>query len=228
MIFKNPLKYLNQFYNNFLNQLRNIYLNSNIYDRRISKINNDKLEYKPSPYLLSSLIKYQTKKFKVDDLSPETLWSQKNINEKEFRKLNNFFWFFSLDLKSSKNTTQAIVHNWVKNNYKYNSKSWEFDITAKRIIALLSNYHLTYENSDKAYQDDFNGIIQKQANHLIQEINKSKSIEDKIIGCASIILVGLCYQDEKNYLSYGLDALKKVTTLQLITKVFQNQEVLSS
>ena len=72
-----------------------------------------------------------------------------------------------------------MVHNWIKNNYKYNSKSWEFDITAKRIIALLSNYHLTYENSDKAYQDNFNGIIQKQANHLIQEINKSKSIEDK-------------------------------------------------
>ena len=96
MIFKNPLKYLNQFYNNFLNQFRSIYLNSNIYDRKISKIHNDKLEYKPSPYLLSSLIKYQAKKFKVDDLTPETLWCQKNINNKEFRKLNNFFWFFSL------------------------------------------------------------------------------------------------------------------------------------
>jgi len=220
MIFKNPLKYLNQFYNNFLNQFRSIYLNSNIYDRRISKIHNDKLEYKPSPYLLSSLIKYQAKKFKVDDLTPETLWSQKNIDNKEFRKLNNFFWFFSLDLKSSKNTTQTIVHSWIKNNYKYNSKSWEFDITAKRIIALLSNYHLTYENSDKAYQDDFNGIIQKQANHLIQEINKSKLIEDKIIGCASIILVGLCYQDEKNYLSYGLDALKKVTNTSIDNQGF--------
>jgi hypothetical protein len=69
---------------------------------KFQKIHNDKLEYKPSPYLLSSLIKYQTKKFKVDDLSPEILWSQKIINEKEFRKLNNFFWFFSLDLKSSK------------------------------------------------------------------------------------------------------------------------------
>lgn len=210
MIFKNPLKYFNQFSNNFLHQFRKIYLKSNFYDKKISKIYNDKLEYKPSPHLLSSLIKYQSKKFKIDDLSSEMLWNQKNISEKEFKRLNNFFWFFSLDLKSSKKTTQTIVHNWIKNNYKYNSKSWEFDITAKRIIALLSNYHLTFENSDKEYQDNFNGIIQKQTNHLIQEITKSKSIEDKIIGCASIILAGLCYQNEKNYLSYGLSALKKV------------------
>ena len=193
MIFKNPLKYFNQFYNNLLSQFKKLYLNSSLYDKKISKIYNEKLEYKPSPHLLSSLIKYQAKKFKIDDLSSDMLWNQKNISEKEFKRLNNFFWFFSLDLKSSKSTTQTIVNNWIKNNYKYNSKSWEFDITAKRIIALLSNYHLTYENSDKAYQDDFNGIIQKQANHLIQEINKSKSIEDKIIGCASIVLVGLCY-----------------------------------
>ena len=37
----------------------------------------------------------------------------------------------------------------------------------------------------------------------------------KIIGCASIILVGLSYKDEKNYLSYGLNLLKKISTLTL-------------
>ena len=52
-------------------------------------------------------------------------------------------------------------------------------------------------------------MIKKQTNHLINEINKSKSIENKLIGCASIILVGLCYKNEKNYLSFGLDILKK-------------------
>ena len=37
----------------------------------------------------------------------------------------------------------------------------------------------------------FNKIIQKQTNHLINEINNSKKIENKMIGCAAIILVGL-------------------------------------
>ena len=41
---------------------------------------------------------------------------------------------------------------------------------------------------------NFNKIIQKQTNHLINEIDNSKLIENKLIGCASIILVGLCYQ----------------------------------
>ena len=46
----------------------------------------------------------------------------------------------------------------------------------------------------KNYKEKFNKMIQKQTNHLINEINKSGSINDKLIGCASIILVGLVLQ----------------------------------
>ena len=54
-------------------------------------------------------------------------------------------------------------------------------------------------------------MIQKQTNHLMNEINYSKKVDDKIIACAAIILVGLCYNDKKNYLSYGLNLLKKIS-----------------
>ena len=54
-------------------------------------------------------------------------------------------------------------------------------------------------------------MLQKQTNHLINEINNSKKINDKIIGCAAIILVGLSYKNEKKYLSYGLNLLKKIS-----------------
>ena len=37
-------------------------------------------------------------------------------------------------------------------------------------------------------------MIQKQTNHLINEINVSKIVDDKMIGCAAIILVGLKFQ----------------------------------
>ena len=58
-------------------------------------------------------------------------------------------------------------------------------------------------------------MIQKQTNHLINEINKSETIDDKLIGCASIILVGLSYQEEKKYLSFGTSLLKRITKLSL-------------
>ena len=61
MIFKNILFFLSQFFENFLNQFEKIYLNSNSYDKKISKINFKELTYKPSPHLLSSLINYQKK-----------------------------------------------------------------------------------------------------------------------------------------------------------------------
>ena len=208
MILRNPLNFIIQFLKITSKQLKNIYLNSNYYDKKISNINNNNLVYKPSPYLLSSLIKYRPKKVNINDIETENLWNNTNLNIQNFRKLNNFYWFFSLDLKSSKKNTHKIISDWIKKNFKYNSKSWEFDLTAKRIISWLSNHNLTFEESNKDYQNLFNGMIQKQSNHLMNEVNKSEKVDDKIIGCAAIILVGLCYKDEKNYLSYGLNLLK--------------------
>jgi uncharacterized heparinase superfamily protein len=213
MILRNPLNFISQLLANTSKQIRSIYLNSNYYDKKISKINNNDLIYKPSPHLLSSLIKYQKKKINVDDISTENLWDNDDINFEDFRKLNNFYWFFSLDLKSSKKNTQKIISEWIKKNIKYNSKSWEFDLTSKRIIAWLSCHYLTIEKSDKDYLNHFNRMIQKQTNHLMSEINESKVVDDKIIGCAAIILVGLCYKDEKSYLTYGLGLLKKISKL---------------
>ena len=206
---------INRFFFGILNHLRKIYYSSNFYNNRISKIDNREITYKPSPYLLSSLIKYQKKKFKIEEFSLNEIWEKNNLSLKEYKNLHNFYWFFSLDLKSSKFTTQSIISKWIKNNEKYNLKSWEFDLTAKRIIAWLSCYNLSYDDSSEDYKKKFNFIIQKQTNHLINEINNSNQIDDKLIGCASIILVGLCYKNEKNYLSFGSILLKKISKIAL-------------
>ncbi len=211
MILRNSLNIISQFLEEVNIKIRNIYLNSNFYDKNISKIYNEELVYKPSPHLLSSLIKYQKKKINIDDIFTENLWENDNLNNENFKRLNNFYWFFTLDLKSSKNNTQKIISDWINKNYKYNLKSWEFELTAKRIIAWLSNHNLTIDGSNKDYLSQFNRMIQKQTNHLLNVINNTKKIDDKIIACAAIILVGLSYKDEKNYLSYGLVLLKRIS-----------------
>ena len=213
MILKNPLVIFQKFLTNISNQLRKFYLNSNYYNKKISKIHYNNLIYKPSPHLLSSLIKYQNRKIDVSEIKTENLWNDQDSEINSFKKLNNFYWFFRLDLKSSKNKTQKIIYDWIKKNSRYNSKSWEFDITSKRIIAWLSCHNLTINESDENYLKMLNEIIQKQTNHLMNEINHSKIIYDKMIGCAAIILVGLSYKDEKIYLSYGLNLLKKISNL---------------
>ena len=53
MINTNLLHNLNIFYLNTKNNFKNIYQKSNLYDRKISKVNYNKFEYKPSPHLLS-------------------------------------------------------------------------------------------------------------------------------------------------------------------------------
>jgi uncharacterized heparinase superfamily protein len=209
MINKNFLSDLSLIYLSFKNHIKKIYKNSNLYDKKISKIYSNNFEYKPSPYLLSSIVKYQKKKYRIEDFTLESIW-QNNINSEDFEKLNNFFWFFSLDLKSSKKTVQSVIINWINNNYHYNYKSWDFDITSKRIISWLSNHQLTYEDGDKEYRIKFDQCIQKQVNHLLSEIKNSNEFENKMIGCAAIILTGLAYQNNKNYLNNGLVLLKKI------------------
>ncbi len=209
MINTNSLGILGQFYFNIKESFKSIYQNSNFYEKKISKTFENSFEYKPSPHLLSSIIKYQNKKYKIEDFAIESIW-QNNLSPRDYEKLNNFFWFFSLDLKSSKKTTRTVIKNWISNNIKYQKKSWEFDLTAKRIISWLSNHQLTYEDSDKEYRTTFDHMIQKQTNHLLNEIKNPKEVENKMIGCAAIILTGLAYKNERQYLSYGLNLLKNI------------------
>ncbi len=70
---------INRFFIGILNQLRKFYLNSNFYDKKISKVNSKELIYKPSPHLLSSLIKYQKKKFKIEEFSLSEIWEKKKF-----------------------------------------------------------------------------------------------------------------------------------------------------
>ena len=193
-----------------LDIFRRIYLNSFLYDRKISKIFKKNLEYKPSPYLLNSIVKIQTKKFNIDDFSLESVWNTDKLDHKKIYRLNNFFWLFSLDLKSSNVSVQSVIKNWIEINYKYNSKSWNYNTTAKRLIAWLSNSKLTYEESNEQYKKDFDQIIQKQTSHLINQIDRIPSYRTKLIGISAILLTGLCYKDERNFTQKGLNNLKKL------------------
>jgi uncharacterized heparinase superfamily protein len=203
MIFKNSFLF-------FKKKIRSIYLNSNIYNRKISSFNDNTLSYRPSPSLLDCLVKYNKKRVDIKNYSLEEIWTGENLIEKDYENLNSFFWLFSLDLKSSKKETQNIILKWIEKNNNYDSKSWEIDILAKRIISWISSSKLTYEDGGLVYRSKFNNIIKKQINHLINEIQRDEWVDNKMIGCAAIILVGLTYQDKDNYLNCGLNLLKKI------------------
>ena len=210
MIFNNLLNFINNSYIFSKKKIRSLYLSSNIYNRKIIPSVLGSLEYHPSPNLLDSLIKYDKKKINIENYSLNEIWDNKDLKEKDYKNLNSFFWLFSLDLRSSKKATQNVILQWIDKNHRYNSKSWEVDIVAKRIIAWTSNSRLTYEDSSADYKNKFNGVIKKQINHLINEIQQSEWVDDKMIGCAAVILTGLTYHDKEGYLKTGLSLLRKL------------------
>ena len=213
MIFNNLLSLVNNTYIFSKKKILSLYLSSNIYNRKITSSIVGALEYYPSPNLLDSLVKYDKKKINVENYSLNKIWDNKELKGKDYKNLNSFFWLFSLDLKSSKKDTQNVILQWIEKNQNYNSKNWEIDIVAKRIIAWLSNTKLTYEDSSDNYKEKFNKIVKKQINHLIKEIENSNWVDDKMIGCSAIILTGLSYQNKDNYLDVGLTLLKELIRL---------------
>ena len=209
MFLKSSFNFINEFYFFFKNQIRKIYLSSSIYDKKISKVSENVLVYQPSLNILSSLIKYEKQKKKIEDFNVQSIWENNNLNYKDFKKLHSFYWLFSIDLKSSNKITQSIIENWIKKNQNYEKRSWEIDILSKRVIAWISNSKITYNESHNSYKNKFNEIISKQVNHLVNEIDRSSNLNDKMIGCTAIVMSGIGYKNIR-YLEYGLDLLKKI------------------
>ena len=207
MFLKSSISFIKEFFSLLFDKIRKVYLKSNIYNKKISIIENHTLAYKPSLSILNCIIKYE-KKNKIEDYYVNSIW-EKKINNKDLKKLHSFYWLFTIDLKSSKKITHSIIQNWMDKNKNYNSEIWEINTLSKRIISWIANSQLTYEDTSDEYKFIFNTIIIKQANHLINEINRSEVFDNKMIGCTAIILTGISYNHEK-FISYGLNLLKKI------------------
>ena len=64
MFFKSSINLIHEFFFIFSKQIRQFYLNSSIYNNKISKIEDNTLTYKPNLSILSCLVKYEKKKIK--------------------------------------------------------------------------------------------------------------------------------------------------------------------
>ena len=80
---------------------------------------------------------------------------------------------------------------------------------SKRLISWLSNTNLTLVNAKENYKEKFILNIIRQTNHLYRNINHEKNYENKIIGCASLILIGLIFEEYKKFFNLGLEIIKK-------------------
>ena len=103
MVLRNSLNFIIKIFKKTFQQIRKFYLYSNYYDKKISKIDNENLIYKPSPHLLSALIKYQAKKINVDDISFENLWDKENLiylQNRNIYRSHNLFLFLCAFLLS--------------------------------------------------------------------------------------------------------------------------------
>ena len=194
----------------FFLSFRNFYLSSNFYNKKLVTIIPERIFYNPSSYLTTSLITTSTDFYNIKNNSPKSLW-ETNINDKQkFENLHSFLWLAVLDRKNNKIATKDIIKSWTDNFFNYESKTWEMETTAKRIIAWSSNTDITLENSDKAYREKFYVSIIKQSNFLIKNLKNLFYDPSKIICCSAIILSGMIFKENNSNYKIGIRELERI------------------
>ena len=206
----NPFLYITK-------QIRKIYLKSNIYNTKISRVFDGGFEYIPHLKIFDCIVKVKDRKDRIEDYNIESIWENQNLSEKDFKKLHSFFWLFTIDLKSSKKITRSVISNWTNLNQNYSFKSWELDTLSKRVISWIANSNNFYHEGEENFKINFTKIIKKQLNHLTNEIENTELVNDKMIGCSAIIMGGLCFKHQMQYLNIGFQLLKKI-----INTIFDN------
>ena len=189
--------------------LKNYYFSSNFYNKKLVTFIPDRIFYKPSTYLASSLTSATQDFYKITNTNPQSLWKIKKINKLDFNNLHNFLWLTNLNRKNSKEVTQKIIKSWIDNFFDYNAKTWEMELVAKRIIAWTSNSEITLEDSDKTYKENFFICLLKQSNFLTRNINNMFHDDIKIICCAAIILSGMIFKENNSSFKVGVKELEK-------------------
>ena len=196
--------------NLFILSCRNFYFRSNYYNKKLITFFPDKIFYNPSTYLIASLTSSSGDFYKVNNTTPEILWKI-NIKEKQkFENLHSFLWLAKIDRKNNKVITKNIIKSWIDNFFNYDTETWEMDITARRIIAWISNTDITLEDSDKIYRERFFLSIIKQSNFLLKNLNILFYNPSKIICCAAIILSGVIFKENELNYKMGIKELEKI------------------
>ena len=190
---------------------RNYYFSSNFYNKKLVTYIPDRIFYNPSTHLSASLTTFSNDFYKLTNISPELLWKTNFENKQKFENLHGFLWLTKLDRKNSKIIIKDIIKSWIKKFFNYDSKTWEMEITARRIIAWASNTDIALEDADEIYKKNFFISLIKQSNFLLKNLKNLFYDPSKIICCAAIILSGMIFKENDLNYKTGIKELEKIT-----------------
>ena len=194
----------------FFLKFKNFYFKSDFYNKRLVTFIPERIIYNPSTFLSSSLASISSDFYKVESKKPDLFWKENIKNKLEYESLHSFLWLARLDRKNNKTLTKNIIKGWIDIYFNYDLRAWKMEVTARRIIAWLSNTDITLESSDKKYKENFFISVIKQSNFLIRNLQNLFYEPSKIICCSAIILSGMVFKENDSSFRMGIKELEKI------------------
>ena len=189
--------------------LKRLYFKTNYYNQSLKTKLPEQLYFYPNPFLLSSFVNQKNFTFKLSSVDTETFWDG-HRNSKEEKDLNSFFWLNLINRKNDGLIIQKIIIIWIKNNNRYNKKTWENSNISKRVLAWILNSDIILNNADKFFKQNFFNSIISQVNHLKNNFKYENNFVNKIEIISAIILSGLVFKEYNKNFELGIKELKSI------------------
>ena len=189
--------------------LKRLYFKTNYYNQSLKTKLPEQLYFYPNPFLLSSFVNQKNFTFKLSSVDTETFWDG-HRNSKEEKDLNSFFWLNLINRKNDGLIIQKIIIIWIKNNNRYNKKTWENSNISKRVLAWILNSDIILNNADKFFKQNFFNSIISQVNHLKNNFKYENNFVNKIEIISAIILSGLVFREYNKNFEFGVKVLKNI------------------
>lgn len=191
----------------FIKFLKKIYFTSTRYNKSLRSKTPQQAHYNPNPFLLAIITPYKKISFKVSEVDPNLFWLKSN--EKDAKKLHNFFWLNLIDRKVDSKNIKKIIYIWMLKNSNYKRFTWEASTLSARITSWILNIDIILDNATFDFKKNFLSSIISQTNHLKNNIKFEKDYLKKIEIFIALILSGLVFKEYENNYKQGIKELEQ-------------------
>ncbi len=145
-------------------------------------------------------------------------WSPQDADDIWQSHMHGFGWLRdlrALDGALAREQGCIMIESWIDCYNSWDSKSWQADITGRRLAMWISHYEFFCVNTSEEFEDKFLSSIIKQANHLSNSLSKSQDIA-LLESIKGLLYTAIAFDGHEKWIKQSLSSLKIAINAQIL------------
>lgn len=151
--------------------------------------------------------------------NPEPLWTPREAGADFFATLHDFSWL--RDLRASggdqaRRRARELTESWIDQFGKWNGRTWEPDITGRRLANWLGQYEFFAASAEITFRQTLIQSAERQALHLFRVLPAGLYGAELVATLKGLIFAGVALPGASDLRERGLTLLKRELARQLL------------